>query len=94
MRSYVDKYIDSTIIRENAVKTSDGYIVDIDSIDEKEQENLLSVLFQHDPATKDLILDRMQQLIDERIPLVECSDKYEAGLRPIHDSVNGDVRWV
>lgn len=94
MRNYVDKYIDSNIIRENAIKTPNGYIVEVESIDNHEKESFLSVLFEHDATTKELILDRMQKLIDSRLPLVECSDKYEAGLRPVLDSVNGDVQWV
>ena len=33
-------------------------------------------------------------LFDERVDLLECERKYEAGLRPVTDRINGEVRWV
>lgn len=33
-------------------------------------------------------------LFEERHDLLECERKYEAGLRPVTDRINGEVRWV
>lgn len=38
--------------------------------------------------------DAFTALFEERVDLLECERKYEAGLHPIVDRINGEVRWV
>lgn len=37
---------------------------------------------------------QFSELFNERYNQIACELKYEAGLRPIVDHVNGEVRWV
>jgi hypothetical protein len=89
----LSSYIDNNLIREHAQKTKDGYSLHIVDLNNHEQENLLSWLFNHDYHVKELILDRAQELINERIPFVESKDNYANGLYPTHDKQTGEVNW-
>lgn len=91
---YLNSYIDNNIIREYAKKTRDGYSLFVSDLDNHEKENLIDILFEHDPATKEFLLSRIEELIEERIPWVETEDNYEKGLTPIHDNQTGEVMWV
>lgn len=93
MDSLLLSYIDNNIIREYSHKTFYGLSLQINDVEEKDQENFLSLLFAHDPIARDLILDRAQQLIEERIPFVEAKENYSHGLYPIHDNQTGEVKW-
>jgi hypothetical protein len=77
MNQQLISYIDNNIIREYAIKTSDGYSLHIVDLDEHEKSNLIDRLFSHDPILKELILDRAQELINERIEEVEAEDNQE-----------------
>ena len=94
MDKYLKSYIDSNIIREYAYRSKDGYYLDVSDVPSPEQENLLDLVFNKDPIIKELILDRLQDLINERIPYVECADNYAKGLKPSHDQNTGEVKWV
>ena len=51
-------------------------------------------MLKYDPTATDLLLDRMQDLINERLPLIEAKENISRGLRPIHDSQTGEASWV
>lgn len=42
----------------------------------------------------DYFKESLTALFNERVELLECERKYEAGLRPVTDRINGEVRWV
>jgi hypothetical protein len=86
-------YIDNSIIGEYAYKIEDGLCLYIDDLDNHEQENLISRLFAYDPVIKELILDRAQELINQRLPFVESKNNYNNGLYPSHDKTTGEVKW-
>lgn len=91
----IKKYIERNLIDEYAYKSlKHGYSLDICDLPPNEISHFLDILFKHDYHTRDLILDRMQDLINERLPFAECQAKYDAGLVPIQDQVNGEVNWI
>jgi len=95
MRNTIEKYIDNCLIDDYADKDLIcGYSLDVCSISEHDRYNFLDVLLKNDPILKDLVLDRMQELIDSRLSRIEVQHKYDAGLNPVHDSINGEVRWI
>jgi hypothetical protein len=95
MKQTLSKYIDNNIIDEYANKKSrDGYSLDVSDIPKHDIENFLSYLFEHDEVMEELVLDRMQDLIDEELPLAECKDKYEQGYFPKQDQSNGEIYWA
>jgi hypothetical protein len=90
----LSKYIDNTIIHEYADKNiSQGYSLDISSLTEHEKSNFVHMLMQHDPVFQDQVSERMQELIEERIPFVESQDNYDSGLIPKIDKQTGEVQW-
>lgn len=90
MTKSVTAYIDETI-RSHRTKDYELSIKNLPIID---QINILDFLFLRDKDTRELILERMQDLIEYRLPFVETEDKYEAGLKPRHDSQTGEVIWL
>jgi hypothetical protein len=95
MNPTLQKYIDICLIDEYADKDFiHGYSLDVSSLAEYEKSNFLNTLLQHDPIIKEKVLDRMQELIDERIPWYEFQHKYDAGLKPIINKTNGEVTWI
>lgn len=91
----IRKYIERILISEHAYKSfAAGYSLDVTDLPKNEIENFLDILFEQDYHTRDLILDRMQDLINERLPFVECQDRYEAGYVPIQDQSNGEINWI
>lgn len=94
MNKSLTSYIENNIIREYATKTVDGYSLDVSDLDSHEKNNLVDWLFTHDEIIKELILDRAQELIDQRISFVESKDRYNNGYVPSIDKINGEVTWV
>lgn len=91
----IKKYIERCIIDEHAYKSSkNGYSLDVYDLPANELSNFLEVLFSNDDHTRDLILERMQDLINERLPFVECQAKYDAGYVPMQDQINGEINWI
>ena len=91
----IRKYIERNLIDEYAYKSfKNGFSLDVCDLPEHDINNFLDLLFKHDYHTRDLILNRMQELIDERLPLAECQAKYDAGLVPVQDQINGEVNWI
>lgn len=91
----IKKYIERCLIDEYAYKSfKNGYSLDVSDLPENELSNFLDMLFKHDYHTRDLILDRMQDMINERIPFVECQNKYDSGLIPVQDRINGEISWI
>lgn len=91
----IRNYIEKVIINEHAYKSfHNGYSLSVSDLPKNDLENLLDVLFKHDYHTRDLILDRMQELIDERMPFVESQARYDAGYRPVQDQTDGSINWV
>jgi len=88
-------YIDTCVLDEHAYKSFNyGYSLDVADIPKNDLENFLDFLFENDPATRELILERMQTLIEERLPIFECKHRYRAGYVPRVDHVNGEVTWA
>jgi len=92
--NYLDRYIDNNIIREYATETNYGLELESQELSEHEQKNLLDVLFQHDEITKEWLSQRIQELIEERLPWVETSNNYSKGFKPLHDNNTGEISWV
>ncbi len=91
----IRNYIEKVLINEHAYKSfNNGYSLDVTDLPANELDNFLDMLFKHDYHTRDLILDRMQDLINERLPLLECRDKYDAGYVPVQDNINGEINWI
>lgn len=93
MNKYLLSYIENSIIREHAHKDRDGYHLEAKEISEHDLNGFLQVLFDNDPITKELILDRMNDLIEEHISDVESQDRYH-GLTQYKDRVNGETRYA
>lgn len=94
MTDYITSYIENNVIREYASKTRDGYSLDVCDLSKHEISNLTEILLSHDPATRDILLDRIQEIINSRIPFVESQDYYDKGLTPVLDKVTGEVNWI
>lgn len=87
-------YIDICVLDEHACKSVNyGYSLDVADIPENDLQNFLDFLFENDAATRELIMERMQSLIEERIPMFECKDRYGKGYVPRVDQINGEVTW-
>lgn len=94
MTDYISRYIDNQIIREHAYKGRDGLSLGVCDLPDNELSSLIEVLLTKDPITRDIIEERVQELINARIPFVEARDNVNQGLKPIHDSQTGEVMWV
>jgi hypothetical protein len=94
MNKQLSSYIDHNVIQEHGCKTRDGYALQVCDLDEHEKAHLLDRMFKYDPAAIDLLLDRMQDLINERLPFIDARENVSQGLRPIHDGQTGEVTWV
>lgn len=91
----LNRYIDRCLIDEHAIKDYlDGYSLDVASLPKHERLTFLQTLFEHDDVLQEMVLDRMQELINQRLPWVESQAKYNSGLRPKHDPINGEVKWI
>lgn len=93
MDKYLSTYIEKNLIEEYAVRTKHGYRLDIVDLGEHEQENFISNLFAHDEITRDLIMDRAQQLINEQLELSESKKLFDNGFTPRIDNTTGEVSW-
>jgi hypothetical protein len=93
MNRIITRYIDN-LIREHATNTRDGLSLDVQEIDNNDQENLVDFLFANDPATREMLQDRIQELLESRLPFVESYDNYDNGFIPKHDNQTGEVCWV
>ncbi len=90
----IKKYI-NLFLSHNIVKDYNGNdTIEIDSLTAQERLYFFEFAIQKDEILKELILDRLQCLIDENLPLIEAQKKYDSGLRPLHDAVNGEVTWI
>lgn len=90
----INRYIERCLIDEYAYKHRSGYSLSVSDLPDSEIQNFLEFLFKNDPATKEMITDRMQELIEQRLPFAESQDKYDQGYIPIHDHINGEVSWI
>src|SRR5688572_24625815 len=85
------------LIREYAYKDSDGYHLwagDIHDTDANDYKDLINLLIDKDDITKEILAERVKDLIDARKDIVEAQDRYNSGLRPMHDQQTGEVMWV
>jgi hypothetical protein len=94
MNMNLKKYINLCLIDDYADKDfKNGFSLCVSSLPDKELNNFLEIMVKHDPIMKELILDRMQELIDEHMPEREAKYKYDSGLKPRVDPINGEVIW-
>jgi|SRR5882724_394248 len=95
MTNNINSYIDHNIIDEHAFKSFRiGYSLDVSEMPSHDLENFLDFLLQHDPVTKEIVLERMQVLVDSRLPIKECEARYSAGYVPSIDHINGETMWT
>ena len=88
-------YIDRCLIDEHAVKDFRyGYSLEVGDIPHYELQSFLDKLIENDEQTRELIRDRMQELINSRLQIVESKQKYNAGFVPVLDNVSGEVNWL
>ena|ERR1700685_165321 len=93
--SKLSRYINSCIIDEYAEKGHpDGYYLDVTKLPAHEINDFLNALMENDGAAREMILDRMQELVDSAIPFVESRDNFDAGFIPMHDPMTGEVSWI
>lgn len=92
MESYLRLFIDNNIIREYVNHTPDGYSLDISEISDHDKNTLAQLLIESDPAIKEFIEDRMDALIQERIPWVHMADN-EDRPRPTYCKQTGEPIW-
>lgn len=93
MEKSIVSFIDNDLIRQYARKNN-NYNLDVNEITFSDQKKLLDLLFYYDPPTNEICLNRIQDLIEDRIPWVESQDNYDRGLKPIHDAQTGEVMWI
>lgn len=95
MRHPIEKYIDTCLISEYADKDLKyGYSLDVAELPNHEKLNFLDFLLKYDPILRDMILDRMHELVAPRLERMEMQHKYDAGLIPHLDQNNGEVNWI
>lgn len=81
----LNQFIDLCIIDEFAVKDyQDGYSLDVESIPEAQQVDLLSEIMKSDTSLRETILIGMQKLIDKRLADREVQTRYASGYRLSH----------
>lgn len=90
MTTTIDKYIDRCLIDDYAK----DYSLDISCLPSTEQQSFLSFLYQYDAVMQDLVQDRMQELINQRLITKETQGNYDRGLIPRIDQQNGEVIWI
>lgn len=95
MNSTIKSHIDLCLLDEYAYKSfNSGYSLHVSDLPDNEIANFLDTLFKHDPVLKEMITDRMQELIEERLPIYECQHRYSRGYVPVQDRANGEVHWI
>lgn len=92
MQNSTARYIDS-LIRNNATCDNDGYHLFVDDLDNNNCEEAIRNLLNFDKETQNIIKDRIQELINERIDIIYAKDQYDIGKRPFIDNQNGEVSW-
>jgi|GEM_PF-2140544 len=86
----LNTYIDACILDEYAAKSfNEGYSLDVDSLPEHEVTNFLDRLMQEDTGIRELVMLKMQEMIDARLPEYESQDRFDRGQRMMRLS-NGD----
>lgn len=88
----LNNYIDRCIVDEYAVRTEDGFMLDVDDLPDHEKLTFLTKLLEEDTSLRDTALSLMQKLIDDRIPYCEAEDLSDRGMKKVYLS-NGDVRF-
>ena len=89
----INSYIDNCIINEYANKSlENGYSLDIDDVPPNDIAHLLDLLMKYDTDVRDQVLSRMQNWIDERLPICEMQDNYNNNIR-VSRTINGDYLW-
>lgn len=88
-------YIDRCLIDEYAIKCfKKGYSLDIDALPKHEISNFLNRLMEHDTSVRDYVLYQMQELINERLPIVEAEHRYDAGYGATIDQQTGETIFL
>lgn len=99
MSNKINKFID-LLIREAVSEhpedhiSSDGYYkLEVIDIADPIQAEAINYLVDNDNVTRDLILDRLHDLIQSRLDIVYAKDQYIAGKTPIQDQQTGEIKW-
>jgi hypothetical protein len=93
MNTSISSYLNGLIL-EYGRRSIDGFSLDVSDIEAKEKESLIFYLLNNDPGMKETVVDYINFLINERIPLFNAEYNYSQGLWPEHDSQTGEVIWM
>jgi hypothetical protein len=92
LKSFIDNFIRENI--KGDMRFGYGLHVECD-ISKAIQDELIKVISELDSdSVRKVILDHAQNLIDERMPIVESEDRYEIRLSKYVDRINGEVRYI
>ena len=91
IKSFIEKFIRQYAKKDNQF----GYELSTNcDISLTTQEELIAGLIKFDRDTvRDMMLDHAQNLIDERLPIVESHDRYDQGLIGKVDQINGELTF-
>jgi len=90
VRRYISLFLEDHIVKDyNGDDT-----IEIDSLTTQERRDFFECAVKQDQILNELILDRLQALLDENLPIISSQKKYDAGFIPLHDAVNGEVMWL
>jgi hypothetical protein len=74
----LNTYIDRCIIEEYATKSiTDGYSLSVDDLPNSELSTLVDRVLDSDTELKEIFLNHIQKLINNRIPYVESDSMYD-----------------
>jgi hypothetical protein len=95
MKTCIEKYVDRCLIDEYADKnTQYGYSLTVSELSDHEKNNFFNFLFKHDDVLQELIMDRMQELVEERLPIVESQKFQDRGMMQRQDNITGEPTWI
>ena len=81
------------LLDDYAIKFHDGYQLEVSSLAKHDKQCFFDNALANDEVLQELIEDRLQELIDRELSLIEREEKYEKGLRPRQDVINGEIVW-
>jgi uncharacterized protein YifN (PemK superfamily) len=95
MNKKISIFVDRILIDENATKDlENGYHLDISDIPKGDTSHFLDLLFEQDPAFREMVTEHMQCVIDERLQAIEQDDRYSEDQFPSNDKQTGELIWT
>ena len=81
------------LIDSYAIKGAEWYMSAGD-IPRLEQDSLVDYLFNNDPVTREMLIERIQDLLDSRINDKQTKSNRDKGLKSYIDKINGETRFI